>query len=325
MMRLLRVELVRFRSRRLNLLAVLGILAVAAVVVFGAWRTSVPPSAAEIAQVQDDYDRYVADWEENGEQYLADCLAGEEEAQEINPGEAWGCENQGPGSVEDWIYTPPTFAENAPRVLPGFGLVLVFAAFLMGVSFIAAEFSSGAISNWLTFEPRRTRVYASKVAAAGLALLPVAVLASAVVLAGTWAAYSLNDHLGTMTAQIWGEVGQSGLRLALLAVGFAMLGVAVGTVVRSTAAAVGILVGYAIVVEGIVGGLVEDLRPRLLQLNLQAALDGGARYWVDSCEGQICEGVEKTVSLTSGAVTLTVVLAVVVLAAAAVFRRRDVA
>ena len=73
MMRLLRVELTRFRSRRVNQLAVLGILAVVLVTIFGSWRNSVPISDAEMAQIQQDYDIAVRDWEENKDEYIADC------------------------------------------------------------------------------------------------------------------------------------------------------------------------------------------------------------------------------------------------------------
>lgn len=62
-------------------------------------------------------------------------------------------------------------AEIMPGLVQGSSYVLAFAAFLIGASFVGAEFSSGAIGNWLTFEPRRLRVYGSKLLAAATGLL----------------------------------------------------------------------------------------------------------------------------------------------------------
>ena len=329
MMRLLRVELTRFRSRRVNQLAVLGILAVVLVTIFGSWRNSVPISDAEMAQIQQDYDIAVRDWEENKDEYIADCQELEAADRELNPSVDYSCEEGGPGDLASWMYGPPPFADAAARILPGIGFLMVFGAFAMGVSFIAAEFSSGAIGNWLTFEPRRGRVYGSKVGASGISVIPIALVTGALLLGGTWLVYGLNDNVGTVTSETWRDVGDSGVRLVLLTAGFAVLGVAMGTIVRHTAAAIGIIVGYVIIVEGIIGSMFDGLRPRLLALNLQAVLEGGTSYWTSVCEpnpdgGQTCSGIEQQVSLTSGAVTLSVVLVVLVAVAAVVFRRRDV-
>lgn len=328
MMRLLKVELNRFRSRRINQLAVLGIIAVALVMVFGAWQSTRPPSAAEMADAKASFDIAVVDWEQNGEQYIEDCLADEARDQETNSEADWGCDGMVAPEFENWFYQQPTFAETASSVLPSIGLLLVFAAFAMGVSFIAAEFSSGSIGNWLTFEPRRGRVYGTKVGASGISVVPIAIVATAVALAGVWLANSINDNIGSMTSEIWGDVGMSAVRVLLVTVAFAMLGVAMGTIVRHTAAAIGILVGYFIVVEGIIGSFSESLRPWLLNLNLQAVLNDGAEYWTTVCEdsptGQMCQGIENTVSLGQGATVIGSLVVVVIVVAALVFRRRDV-
>ncbi len=324
MTRLLRVELTRFRSRRFTLVATLGIFAVALLLLFSAWDSSRPASASEVAN----FNASVQDWEENGDQYIAECLEGEKADAEINPGADWGCDGYAAPQLADFTSRSPTFADSAVNVLPTFGLVLVLAAFAMGVSFIAAEFSSGAIGNWLTFEPRRGRVYGTKVGASGLAVLPIAVVAGAFVVGGVWLVNSLNEHLGTVTADTWRDVAVSGSRVLAATVAFAVLGVALGAIVRHTAAALGIVLGYTLVVEGIVGGLFQWTQPWLLQLNLRAILENGAAYGRSVCEngpsGQTCSWVETTVSFGHGATVVGVVVGVAVLVAALVFRRRDV-
>ena len=329
MMRLLKVELTRFRSRRVNQVALLGILGVMLITIFGSWRTSVPLSEAEVAQIQASYDNELQRWEEDKEQIIADCQAQEAADQEVDPAANYNCEQGGPGSIDGWMYGPSSFADRASSIIPDFGVLLLFTAFAMGVSFIAAEYSSGAIGNWLTFEPRRGRVYGTKVGASALSTLPIALFAAGLLVAGTWFVYSLNGNVGTMTGETWRTLGEGGLRLALLAAGLAMFGVAMGTIVRHTAAAIGILVGYMIVVEGIVASLFEGLRPWLLNLNLTAVLKGGTTYGVTVCEAgptgqQNCTWIEETVSLGQGAAVIGGLLLVVLAVAALVFRRRDV-
>jgi len=196
------------------------------------------------------------------------------------------------------------------------------------VSFVAAEFATGSMGSWLTFEPRRTRVYASKLAAAGLGVVVPAILAAVLVVGGAWAIFRMWGTLGDVTGELWSDLAVGGLRLTLTAIGVAVLGAAVAMVVRSTAAAIGLLLGYVIVVEGIIGSAVDALKPWLLTLKVEAVLQGESAYWVDDCttdaSGTMCDTIEKTVSLTNGAVSLVVLLAVVVTVGLVTFRRRDV-
>src|ERR671916_825277 len=62
---------------------------------------------------------------------------------------------------------------NAIATSAVFLLAIVFA---LGVSFVTAEVTSGALGLWLTFEPRRQRVYWSKAVAAALGTLPFTVV-----------------------------------------------------------------------------------------------------------------------------------------------------
>ncbi len=79
---------------------------------------------------------------------------------------------------------PPRYliSEDAPPIHPSLMLdpylylgtiIACFAAGLIGATFIGAELSSGSLSQWLTFTPDRSKVYAAKltVVAAGSALL----------------------------------------------------------------------------------------------------------------------------------------------------------
>ncbi|MEP7762377.1 ABC transporter permease subunit [Sanguibacter sp. 25GB23B1] len=326
-MRLLRVEVDRFTSRRLARFAVLGALAIVAIAILGMWQTAKPLPESQVAMMRADFEIAVQEWEENGDEIIATCEADEAVAQKDDPSIDFGCEMQEP-VWENWTWEEPTFAEESPNILPVLAVPLAFVSFLVGVSFLAAEFTTGSMGNWLTFEPRRTRVYFSKVAAAAVATVPVALVVLAVAIGGAWVAYTANDHVGTMTTDRWGEVAVSGVRVLLLMVGFAALGAALGALVRHTAAVMGIVLGYAVVVEGMLGSLVEALQPYLLRLNMMAVASGEATYGTEECRmvdgAQVCEWVQQSVSLTHGAVTMGAVLVVGVVLGWVTFRRRDV-
>lgn len=327
MMRLLSVELDRYRSRRLNQVAALGMVGLVALMLLSLWSAARPPSAADQASMEENLLVNQQYWDENHEADEAQCLADREADPGYDPTIDYGCSWERP-TAEMWFGLPSTFETRAETLVSDVGLGFLMLAFVVGVSFVAAEFGTGAMGNWLTFEPRRTRVYASKVAAAALGVIPAAVVGVVLLVAGAWLVFSHWGTLGDVTGDVWAATAVSGLRLVLAVVGFSALGVALGTLMRNTAAAVGVLVAYVVVVEGIVRGQIDGFQTWFLQLNLSAVLSGVGEYWYDVCtsspQGRVCEGFPGTVSLTHGALVLTAVVAVVVVVAGLVFRRRDV-
>lgn len=327
MMRLLRVEIDRFFSRRTTRVASLGLLGVVVLALVAVWQSSAPASEEDKALSQQYYEEALAEWEKTGDEQLADCYEMEATDQETDPSVSYDCETWAP-QADDYLLSDQTFTDQAGSVLTGIGYAVLFYAFFVGVSFVAAEFATGSMGSWLTFEPRRTRVYASKLAAAGLGVIVPAVLAAVLVVGGAWTIFRTWGTLGDVTGELWSDLAVGGLRLTLAAVGVGVLGAAVAMVVRSTAAAIGLLFGYVIVIEGIIGSAVDALRPWLLTLKVEAVLQGESTYWVEDCatdaSGTMCESVGKAVSLTNGAVSLVVVLAVVVTVGLVTFRRRDV-
>lgn len=323
-MRLLAVEIRRLTSRRLALLAALGVLGIIAIILVALFQSARPLSESELETAREQYEADLQYWEDGGQE---ECEKDEELAQESDPSIDYGCDQA--MTFENYYWQEPTFAESAPALLPLLAIPIAFAAFVVAVSFVAAEFTTGSMGNWLTFEPRRTRVYVSKIGAAAVAALPFALLACALAIGGAYAVHAVNDHVGDMTSDVWADVAVSGLRVTLLTVGLAMLGAALGVLVRSTAAAIGIVIGYLIVVEAILGSLFAGIQPYLLRLNVSAVASGEGRYFVEECRaedgGQVCDYIEKTVSLTHGAVTMTALLVVAVVLGWSVFRRRDVA
>lgn len=324
MIRLTKVELRRLFARRLTLIGLLAALLGCGLMLFAIYQDSKPLPADQVASARVEFERYSKSFPND----LAECKRQEQAQEGTDPKMAMGCDQMVPPRWEDWIKPETVFSEAMPSFLLGSSYVLLFIAFLLGAGFIGAEFSSGSIGSWLTFEPRRLRVYASKLAAAFAGLVPVAAVFVAVLVAGSWIIIDRNGTTAGMTSERWGDFAESGLRIAVLAAVAAMLGVVIGGLFRHTAAALGLAMAYLVIVEGMLFGVLNKQQPWLLRLNFDSWINHGTTYEIETCrtvDGQYsCEYIEKQLSFGHSAVYLAVLTAVVVLVGAVVFRRRDV-
>ncbi|MPV37485.1 ABC transporter permease subunit [Georgenia subflava] len=329
MMRLSRVELRRLFSRRLVVLAMIGGLVVSALFLVGVWQSSQPMSAADLERAEAEYERQLADWEENGEEWVAQCLEDEAREAELTGTDVdFGCEQMEP-QREWFIWESPPMEDSFPMVLAGQSYLLVALALLVGATFTAAEMSTGSISSWLTFEPRRLRVYASKVLATGLGVVPVAVLAVAILVTGGWVIARSFGLAGSMDGSAWSSLAAMALRILVLVVLAAMVGSALGVLLRHTAAVLGVVVGYVVVVETMFAGALGRFQPWLVARNIEGWVNHGTVYYVPECttdsSGTMCDYVERSLSFGHSTAYVLISAAVVVVVGALVFRRRDAA
>ncbi|MGC5168954.1 ABC transporter permease subunit [Luteimicrobium sp. DT211] len=328
-MRLARVELDRFRSRRLVRWAT--VLAVGVGLLFGAssWWQARPPSAAQVAQAQEFVRQQQADWDANGAQQVKDC----QDDQAANPSNypadfdcATGLEPS--LEVDDFLPSRGTFEVEGVGALGTDAYLLLGLALLLGASFVCAESVSGALSTWMTFEPRRTRVYGSKVSAAALGGAVVAIIGFGVALAAQWGAFALRDRAGA-TGHVWTQVTAEGGRVVVLAAAVAAIGAALGFLLRHTTAVLGLIVAYAALVDAAVVRAALGQPRWTLTVSSDAWITAHGTYTVENCTpfegGMNCEYVEHVVSMTHGGLVLAGVTVVVVAVGWLVFRRRDVA
>lgn len=329
-MTLVRVEIRRILARRMAAaVAAAGVLALLLVLV-GVWRSVQPLTADQIAEGERAYQQELEWWEENGEQMIADCLEAERSEEELTGQDMdFGCEQQTPPQREWFIPEPAPMHETVVPQVAAFAVLLAFLTFLVGVTSTAAEISTGALGTWLTFVPRRMLVLATKLTAAAAVTVPLTAALVGITVAGLWAINQAYGLTGGMTPTLWGDLLWLSVRIVVLGGVAGLLGAALGVLLRHTAAALGVVVGYVLVVESMVAGLLPGLQPYLLRTNAAAWVSDGATYWVNTCTvtdmGTTCESVEKTVSLLHGATVLGLVGVALVVVTAAVFRRRDVA
>ncbi|WP_129336276.1 ABC transporter permease subunit [Cellulomonas endophytica] len=328
MSRLLRVELRRLRHRRLVLVAHLAVLVVAGLALFAAWDGLQPLSPAESADAERFYAEAVQEWEENGAEQVAECEEQEAEERERTGDDTldFACEAQEP--QREWFFpVVPPLGQLLPELLGAAALVLTLAGLGIGGTSTAAELSTRSMSTWLTFEPRRLRVYASKVGAAALGVVPMAVVTLALLAGGTAALYAVEGASTALTGPGSGGLVLRALRVVVLTVAAATAGAALGILLRHTAAVLGAVLGWLVVVEAILVTQVPVLSLVSVRVNALGWVEGGTSYYTQTCspgpQGTVCDGVEHVIEIGHSAAVLGVGLVVLVALAAAVFRRRD--
>lgn len=245
-------ELRRLGKRRLTrYAALLGLLTLVAIAA-GTFVTNEKIGPAQIAAAERQAE---AAYQENlvfSEQFRKEC----EQAK------AAGTANrdQFPENCED-IQPPPREGFEAQWYLPssfnfrdGFGgTLLPFAgvlgliAFIVGASYVGAEWSTGGMTNLLLWRPQRLKVLLTKLGALLTGVLAVTVGSALLWTAAFWAIGTYRGSTEKMTAGVWKSFALAELRGTLLVLAAALIGFALASLGRHTAMALGgaIAVGVA--------------------------------------------------------------------------------
>lgn len=327
-MRLVGVELRRVLARRMVAAIVAGGVLAVALVLVSTWMQARPLTDAQVDQAEQAYAMAVEDFEEHGEEMLASCREAEaDESERTGEDVDFLCDQMEP-QREMFFPQRAELHLTLPGQLAGVAVLLTFLTFLVGVTSTAAEVSTGSLGTWLTFVPRRSVVLASKVTAGTVVALPVVAGLLALLVAGSFLVHDARGLADGMTTTAWADALWTGARILALGALAGALGAALGLLLRHTAAALGAVVAYALVVESIVAGMLPELQPWLLRTNMAAWVQDGSVYWRNQCtvtsSGTTCTTVEELVTLGHGALYLAVVGAVLLAVTTLVFRRRDV-
>lgn len=315
MINLIRAELLRFRARRLTL--VLGIVLLGAVIVFQVVvGTQVRPlSASDRADQQASYQAAHDDWQANHVQQEKECTdQGQtaEECAQLEPELTW------------FGRTPVPFSALMSIGVSVISIVSILLLYLLSASLMGAEFSSGSLSNWLTFVPNRFAVLGSKL----IALAIVAAVGCAAALFVTiGAAAAVTSVLGADVTGVETLAAIAG-RAVVLAVFFSVLAFCFALITRHTIAALGVVLGYLIL--QLIIQIISAFAPSLAHLqriypdkNAQAFLAKKASYQVyDQTSAQ--GFTDHTITLGQSSLYFGVLLVVVVAVSTVIFSRRDV-
>lgn len=160
-------------------------------------------------------------------------------------------------------------------MLPGLAFIFVSVGWLIGASFIGAEWHHRTLTTLLTWEPRRGRVIAAKaIVVAVLTFLWISLL-QAFFAAAVYPAAAFQGTLVGVDSAFWIDVLEVGARISATAAIAGLMGFALATAGRNTAAALGVGFVYLAIVES----LIRAFRPKwvgwLIGDNLSAFLQGG--------------------------------------------------
>lgn len=330
MMRLVRVELRRILARRMLALAVLAAVVVSLMALFGVHQLSVSLNQQRLGaqEMLEDAREW---WEAASPEEYQDCVR--EEAryrQEVGQSDVdFGCEQlRRPPVLQDFMPVYPSMADQYRELLGYLVYPFLFLGLAVGSTSIAAEFAHRTMGSWLTFVPRRLPVFTAKIVAAALVGVPVAAAGLTVVLLGVPALFRYHGIDDGVTGAEWVSLGWTALRIVGLGSMAAAFGAGLAFLVRHTAIVLGLLLGYALIAEGILRGFFPSLTPWLLGVNLGAFVDHGTTWtrWPTFCDDVTvsCTPTVHEVSFTHGALVLGALLALALGLALLRFLRSDV-
>lgn len=191
---------------------------------------------------------------------------------------------------------------------------LLLGALAGGAAVAGGEWRAGTVTTLLTWEPRRLRLHAARTGAA--VLLAVAIAAGLLVLFLVAAVPAVLAH-GT-TAGVdgawWADLAAAVGRVALLAGVAAAAGMALATLGRNTAFALGATFAWMAAGEGLVRSLKPSVARHLLGENLAVVLT-----WAP------LEGAPPSLSTPLAALTVAGYVGLLAAAATLSFARRDIA
>lgn len=183
---------------------------------------------------------------------------------------------------------------------------------IMGASFIGAEWNNRTMTTLLTWEPRRVRVLVAKILALVLVVAVWIFFLLAFFAAALYPAAAAHGITSTVDAAVLREMAEAMLRVDALAVIMSLLGFALATMGRNTAAALGVGFVYLAVVETIIRGFKPEWSDWLLGDNISLFLFGVEQSPLNHGQG-------------TAALILVGYIGALLVAATAVFRRREMA
>ena len=199
--------------------------------------------------------------------------------------------------------------EALGSIYEGVSLIVAILGWVLGASMIGAEWHAGAISTFLTWEPRRVRASVTRASAAVLGVVLLAIALQAMLGGALAVVAAVRGTTEGTDGEIVRSAAETALRSALLAGFAAAVAFAIASVARNTAAALAIVFVWVAVIEGLVRGLRPGWAPWLIGDNGIVFLTGSG-------------GIDRTMA---GAGLLLSAYAVGLVAiACGVFARRDV-
>jgi ABC-2 type transport system permease protein len=259
------------------------------------------------------------------ERQVAQCEIGRQDALARNApeGKGWICPSV--DELEGAFDKSFRYTRSMPDATRGVGMALFALAFVVGASFVGAEFGSGTITTLLTWEPRRGRVLVAK-AIAGVVLVAVASVLALVLLDLVMLLVAAIRGSTEGVGGIWDALAATWGRAAVLTAFGSALAMGIAFLARNTAAVIGIGFGYNAIVDPLLSALWKGrFQTWLFSHNLPRMMGFpvSTRSQELASEGGFHQ-VAMTTSAGRPALLFTIYAAAVLAIGYAAFRARDV-
>jgi len=333
---LVRAEVRRLAKRRITrymlLLVVLGLATIALSFSVASHKIGPAEQAAAAAEAE----RNFQESQRYFQQEIAACEAALARGENV---ERWG-----PNCGRDYApvreqfdgkwYLPYQFdfREQFTAFIFVFTGVLVLFAFIVGASYVGAEWNTGGMMNLLLWRPTRLTVMFTKLGVLLGGVLAVSLLLGALWTVGFWLIARYDGQTGNLTPGAWQSFALDGARGLGLVLATAVVSFGLASIGRHTAMALGAGLGVAVVGEI---GLRTALEIAQVPFSGRYVLSTYVLSWFQkdwtlenyrSCDFAAGECRPTTLVLTwqDSAMVFGVGTAVVLLAATLLMRRRDV-
>jgi hypothetical protein len=259
MRRLIASELLRFRSRRLVVVVLVGALLATAVGLVIAAFDSTPPTDAQIAAAR-----------VQAREEFANCLVADYEGVQFEGTLEEFC-REFFGDPSDYMPSHLKLAD-LPEVLQGISSITSILALVVGASVVAVSWQTGTISTIFTWEPRRLRWFAARIVVIAAGVFVMTLVIVAFVSAGLALAAMLRGSTVGIDGGWRSDVLTTSLRVSVAAAAAALIGGGVAAAGRHTSAALGVVFVWTAVIEGLIRGFRPLWSPWLLGDNLVSFL-----------------------------------------------------
>ncbi len=300
-MKLFRSEFLRARSRRfvkVMLIVMIGLIALGLGI---AALTAKPPTDQQITAARTEYQREVARCMR--EQIDPSNMEGQSK-------ETFCAVNATPFASDDSVIP----LRDLDEILRGLSQLMVLLAIVVGATLAGADWGANTMTTLLTWEPRRLRVLFTRALVVALVVIGVALILQGVFAGLFTLLTATRGSTDFLPPDFWARVIATSGRVSLIAAAFGLMSFAVGMIGRSTVAALAVLFGYLIAIEGVLAGFRPKVEPFLA---IRAAIVVINRQPLVTVSGLIVD--------TQRAVTVLAIYVVGLLVVAGLlFRRRDV-
>jgi hypothetical protein len=235
--------------------------------------------------------------------------------------------------IEAFLPYSFSFRQTIEPLLYTAAAMLVLFGFVVGASFVGAEWTSGGMTNLLLWRPRRAAVLGAKLA---VALAGVAAIAVPYLLLWVLTFWAVGATRGVASVLTTGEAASltlTGVRALVLALFGTVLGFTLASIGRHTAMALGAGMSYLIAYElgiTIIFALVGSWYPGRFRLSTYIVAWLAKRYEFAepsfSCTAEGCFELQRyTLTWVHAAVAMALVGGALVAGAFLAMRQRDVA